>query len=77
MNGTTKAGVYTLKKAGFDNQEIKKIRDAVFVALGEAINKFGDAEDATPDDNNFSGWRIDINHPAAGGVLVIRKSRNL
>jgi hypothetical protein len=73
MNGNKEQGIYTLKRAGFIKEEIKKIRDAVFIALGEAINKFGDAELAHPDDDNFSGWRINIAHPASGGVFSDKK----
>ena len=73
MNGSKKSGIQALKKQGFGDKEIQKIRDAVYIAMGEALDKFGDPSDATQDDDNFSGWTINISHSAAGGTFADKK----
>lgn len=73
MNGNKEHGIRALRKAGFDNSEIKEIRDAVYIAVGEAIDKFGDPEAGRPDDSNFTGWMIDMSSPASGGVFADEK----
>ena len=73
MDANKTAGINALRKAGFDDNEIKKIRDAAHVAFGEAIDKFGRAELGSRDDSNFSGWILDISHPAAGGSYADKK----
>lgn len=76
MNGSAKTGERTLKKAGLNDKEIQEVRDAVYIAMGEALDKFGDPSLATKDDTNFSGWRISVSHSAAGGTFADKKVKD-
>lgn len=73
INADAKAGYRALKKHGFTDTEIKKIKDAVFIAVGEAIDKFGDPTAGRLDKSNFTGWIISVSHSASGGAFADKK----
>lgn len=75
IDATTEHGVSRLKQQGFNDSEIKTIRDAFYFALNEYFFKRGQegydrktdhGQKPMPDPNNFHGWGLPIGHILTG-----------
>lgn len=65
LNAQTKAGVNYLRKRGFEDDEIRILRNAIYHAIGDFVNKndsIDNLEDVTADNSNFIGWSLPIDH---------------
>ena len=75
--GSPKAKAISLmKKKGYNDDEIKNIRNALHLAYGEAIDEFetdNQKKSITKDDSKFNGWRYQSTSTYTSGSTMAPK----